>query len=188
MNATAAPSESLLNIPNLLSLSRLPLAVVLCGFVAAELWPVALGVFVLAALTDWADGWWARKYGPMTAVGRSLDPLTDKVLVGSAFIFLIPVPEAGVHPWMVAVVVGREVFVTGLRGMVEAGGKKFGADWFGKLKTMLQMAALTGALLLRAVPAAEPLHPVYSVLLWAAVVATVGSAVQYTVKAAKLLR
>lgn len=180
--------KSRINVPNLLSLSRLPLAVVLCVCIDAGAWAAALVVFLIAAFTDWLDGWWARRYGPLTDIGRALDPLTDKVLVGSAFIFLIPVPEAGVAPWMVAVVVGREVFVTGLRGMVEVAGKKFGADWFGKLKTFLQMSALTGAFLLRAVPAAEPLDPVYRVLLWAAVAATVGSAVQYTVKAARLLR
>lgn len=182
----AAPA--LLNVPNLLSLSRLPLAVGLCAAIGAGAWAAALGLFLVAAATDWLDGWWARRFHQGTAVGRALDPLTDKVLVGSAFIFLIPVPAAGVAPWMVAVIVGREILVTGLRGMVEAAGKSFGADWFGKLKTVLQMSALAGAFLLRAVPAAEPLDPAYRVLLWAAVAATVGSAVQYAVKAARLLR
>jgi CDP-diacylglycerol--glycerol-3-phosphate 3-phosphatidyltransferase len=177
-----------MNVPNLLSLSRLPLAAVLCGCISAGAWGIALGVFLLAAATDWLDGWWARRFNQGTAVGRALDPLTDKVLVGSVFIFLIRVPEVGIEPWMVAVVVGRELLVTGLRGMVEAAGKSFGADWFGKLKTVLQMSALIGALVLMAVPAAGPLEPAYRALLWAAVVATVGSAIQYAVKAARLLR
>ena len=177
-----------MNVPNLLSLSRLPLAAVLCWCISTGTWAAALGVFLLAAFTDWLDGWWARRFNQGTAVGRALDPLTDKVLVGSAFIFLIPVREVGVEPWVVAVIVGRELLVTGLRGMVEAAGKSFGADWFGKLKTVLQMAALTGAFVLRAVPAAEPLEPVYRGLLWLAVAATVGSAVQYAVKAARLMQ
>ncbi len=77
-----APATPLWNIPNLLSLSRLPLAVVLCACIAYEQWPAALAVFVVAALTDWLDGWWARKFDQGTPLGRSLDPLTDKVLIG----------------------------------------------------------------------------------------------------------
>ena len=182
------PVEPFWNVPNILSLSRLPLSAALCVCISLSQWEAALGVFLVAAITDWLDGWWARHFQQGTAIGRALDPLTDKVLVASVFIFLIPVPEANVAPWMVAVIVGRELLVTGLRGMVEAMGKKFGADWFGKLKTVLQMSALIGALLLRAVPAAAILEPVYLGLLWAAVTATVGSAVQYTIKAGRLLR
>ena len=188
-------ARPLLNIPNLLSLSRLPLAVVLCACIAYEAWPAALAVFSVAALTDWLDGWWARRFGRGTALGRSLDPLTDKVLVGAAFIFLIPVAGAGIWPWMVAVVVCRELLVTGLRGVVEATGQKFGADWFGKLKTVLQCAVLVGVfviLSLRDRPwsadALLVLEVVYQVLLYAMLAATVGSMVQYVAKAARLLR
>ena len=117
---------------------------VLCACIAYEAWPAALAVFSVAALTDWLDGWWARRFGRGTTLGRSLDPLADKVLVGAAFIYLIPVAGAGVPPWMVTVVVCRELLVTGLRGVVEATGQKFGADWFGKLKTVLQCAVLIG--------------------------------------------
>jgi CDP-diacylglycerol--glycerol-3-phosphate 3-phosphatidyltransferase len=183
------------NVPNLLSFSRLPLAVVLCVCIAHEAWPSALAVFSAAALTDWLDGWWARRYDRGSSLGRSLDPLTDKVLVGAAFIYLIPVAGAGVLPWMVTVVVCRELIVTGLRGVVESTGRKFGADWFGKLKTVLQCAALIGVftiLSLRSHPwaadALPTLEAVYQVLLYAMLVATVGSMVQYVVKAARLLR
>lgn len=188
---TASP---LWNVPNLLSLSRLPLAVVLFVCISYEAWPAGLAVFALAMLTDWLDGWWARRFNQQTPVGRSLDPLTDKVLLGGAFVYFIPVPDAGVAPWMATVVVCRELLVTGLRGMVEATGKKFGADWFGKLKTALQSAAVAGVLLvltLRAAPAADTvklLDPVRLVLLYAMLAATVGSLVQYTVKAWRLLR
>lgn len=180
------------NVPNLLSLSRLPLTVALCACIDAAAWPAALAVFVVAALTDWLDGWWARRFDRGSPLGRSLDPLTDKVLTGAAFIFLIPVREAGIAPWMVAVVICRELLVTGLRGMVEATGRKFGADWFGKLKTVLQCATLIGALLLQSLgdanPLAESLKPAQRVLLYAMLAATVGSMVQYAVKAARLLR
>jgi CDP-diacylglycerol--glycerol-3-phosphate 3-phosphatidyltransferase len=196
MSAPApVPPEPLLNVPNLLSLARIPLAAVLFAFIVHELWLAGLIVFLVATLTDWLDGWWARKYGPLTIVGRNLDPLADKVLVCGAFIYLIPVKGAGIDPWMVTVVVCRELLVTGLRGMVEAAGKKFGADWFGKLKMGLQCAVLIGVLLiewLRALSGTPDLVAVLErvqlVLLWLMLAATVGSGVQYIVKAVRLLR
>lgn len=188
-------TSELWSVPNLLSLSRLPLAAGLCACVSFGWWAAALVTFAVAALTDWLDGWWARRFHQLSAVGRNLDPLTDKVLIGAAFIFLIRVPDAGVEPWMVTVVVVRELLVTGLRGIVEATGKTFGADWFGKLKTVLQCAALVGVLLVKALAANDWLtgaRPVFAhataALLWAMLAATVGSALQYGWKAAKLLR
>ncbi len=185
--------SELWNVPNLLSLSRLPLTVLLCGAIAAGWWAVGLATFAVAAFTDWLDGWWARKFNQLTAVGRALDPLTDKVLIASAFIFLIPVEKSGIDPWVVAVVVVREVLITGLRGMVEAAGKKFGADWFGKLKTVLQCAVLIGVLLLKTLAeytwltdAVPVLTWVQLGLLWAMLLATLGSGVQYAIRAAKL--
>jgi len=178
-------------VPNLLSLLRLPLAVVLFALIAARLWPAALAVFVLAAVTDWLDGWWARTFNQGSVLGRSLDPLTDKVIVCGACIFLMPVPGAGLATWMVTVVVARELLVTGLRGMVESAGKAFGADWFGKLKTILQMAALFAilvAMCVRPASADEAVDVVPEILIWAMLVATVGSLVQYTVKAVQALR
>ena len=188
-------SHPLWNVPNLLSLSRLPLAVVLFACISYAAWPAGLAVFLVACVTDGLDGWWARTYGPLTPVGRNLDPLADKVLIGGTFIYLLQVPGAGLMPWMVTVVVCRELLITGLRGIVEAAGKSFGADWFGKLKTVLQSAVIVGVLLLewlRGVPAAANtvalLEPVQIGLLAAMLTATVGSAVRYTIKAAELLR
>ena len=182
------------NVPNTLSLSRLPLAVVLFACIAHELWLVGLVVFLVAAITDWLDGWWARRFQQFTAIGRSLDPLTDKVLVCGTFIYLIPVPSSHIMPWMVTVIIARELLITGLRGIVEATGKKFGADWFGKLKTVLQMTVLIGILLLQTLRGQEwlmdvipTLEYIYLVLLGAMIFATIGSGVQYTIKAVKLL-
>ncbi|MCU0705303.1 MAG: CDP-alcohol phosphatidyltransferase family protein [Fimbriiglobus sp.] len=181
------------NVPNVLSLSRIPLTALVCWAIAAGFWAIALVTFVLATLTDWLDGWWARRFHKLTTVGRALDPLTDKVMIASAFIFLIPVPDSGIDPWMVAVVVVREVLITGLRGMVEAAGKKFGADWFGKMKTVLQCAVLIGVLLMKTLAANEwltaawvPFGWVQLGLLWAMLAATVGSGVQYCVRAVRL--
>lgn len=191
--APAPPPEPLLNVPNLLSLSRVPLAVVVFACTVHGAWLAALVAFVVACATDWLDGWWARRYGPLTLVGRNLDPLADKILVCGAFIYLIRIDGAGIEPWMVTVVVVRELLVTGVRGMVEAAGKKFGADWFGKLKMGLQCAALIGVYLiawLKTIPSPDAtavLEPVQLVLLWAMLAATVGSGAQYVVKAVRLL-
>jgi CDP-diacylglycerol--glycerol-3-phosphate 3-phosphatidyltransferase len=189
------PPEPLIHVPNLLSFARIPLAVVLFACIVYQWWPAALVVFLVATATDWLDGWWARRFGPLTLIGRSLDPLTDKVLVCGAFIYLIPVAEAGIDPWMVTVVVCRELVVTGIRGMVEAAGKKFGADWFGNLKMALQCATLIGVFLLAwlrtlggTADARAVLEPAQSVLTWAMLAATIGSGVQYVVKALRLMR
>ena len=181
--------HSLWNAPNLLSAARLPLAAGVCACVALALWPPAIALFTIALVTDWADGWWARRYGPLTKIGRALDPLTDKVLLGGTLVYLQAVPGSGVEPWVTAVVISRELLVTGVRGMVEAEGVSFGADRFGKLKTALQFLAIL-AILAResarpeSVPALELACPV---LIWLMVAATVWSGVQYLVRAAKLL-
>jgi CDP-diacylglycerol--glycerol-3-phosphate 3-phosphatidyltransferase len=192
---STSPREPLLHVPNVLSASRFPLAVALFACIVYEAWLAGLVIFLVATATDWLDGWWARKYGPLTLVGRNLDPLADKVLVCGAFVYLIPVKDAGIDPWMVTLVVSREIVVTGIRGIVEATGKKFGADWFGKLKMGLQCAVLIGVLLIQWWKAAgfsgeglRVLEPVQLVLLWAMLAATLGSGLQYLVKAAKLLR
>jgi CDP-diacylglycerol--glycerol-3-phosphate 3-phosphatidyltransferase len=188
------PRESLWTVPNYLSASRIPLAVILFACIVQQLWLVGLIVFIIAAATDWLDGWWARRYGPLSLIGRNLDPLTDKVLVCGTFIYLIPVEGAGILPWMVTVVVGRELVVTGIRGIVEASGKKFGADWFGKLKMVLQCAVIIGVLLIQWGRAdgfdrdsLDELERVQLVVLYAMLAATIGSGVQYLVKAAKVL-
>src|SRR5215210_2742810 len=93
------PNDPLVNVPNALSFARIPLAVVVFACTVHAMWLVALVVFVVACATDWLDGWWARKYGPLTLVGRNLDPLADKILVCGAFIYLVPVPAAGILPW-----------------------------------------------------------------------------------------
>jgi len=191
MNPT---SERLTTIPNLLTLSRLPLAAVLFVCISYEWWVAALVTFALASLTDWLDGWWARQFNLQSIFGRTFDPLVDKVLVGGAFIYLLQVPATGLAPWMVTVVIGREILVTGIRGYIETLGKKFGADWFGKLKMLLQcvvLFAIFGNLSVRGLPVSadwqKVLDAVQTVLIYAMIAATVGSGIQYCVKAAKLM-
>jgi CDP-diacylglycerol--glycerol-3-phosphate 3-phosphatidyltransferase len=187
-------ADRLLNVPNVLTVSRIPLTALLCAFIHFAVWPAALVTFVVAAVTDWIDGWYARKYNQLSTFGRVFDPLTDKILIGSAFIFLISVEKAAMAPWMVAVVIGRELLITGVRGYVESLGKKFGADWFGKLKTILQCLWLVAVLLFLSIAQQAPesalIGPVEMLhygLLYAMLAATVLSGLQYIGKAYKLL-
>jgi CDP-diacylglycerol--glycerol-3-phosphate 3-phosphatidyltransferase len=187
-------ADRLLNVPNVLTVARIPLTALLCALIHYHLWPAALVTFAVAAVTDWIDGWWARRFNQLSTFGRVFDPLTDKILLGSAFIFLIRVEPAAMEPWMVAVVIGRELLITGVRGYVESLGKKFGADWFGKLKTILQCLWLLVVLLYltlrEQMPDSGLMGPVEMLhygLLYAMIAATVLSGVQYIGKAYTLL-
>jgi CDP-diacylglycerol--glycerol-3-phosphate 3-phosphatidyltransferase len=187
-----------LNLPNQLSASRFFLAVVLFVLISVENWWSCLLVFLVAAATDWLDGYLARKQGTTSALGRTLDPLADKVLTCGAFIFLLPrgIGEGWLVPWMVTLIVARELIITGLRGYLEQQGVKFGADWLGKIKMGLQCAALIAIfveLWLRPPEPAESastwfLQKTRDGLIWAMVAATALSGVQYLWKAARLLK
>src|SRR2546425_4951265 len=116
-----APNKqpSVLNVPNLLTVPRLVLAVVFFAFLAAHWFKTSFVLFVVAASTDWLDGYLARRRGETTTLGRILDPFVDKVIVLGAFIFLLPIADSAVMAWMVTVVVARELLVTGLRSYLE---------------------------------------------------------------------
>jgi CDP-diacylglycerol---glycerol-3-phosphate 3-phosphatidyltransferase len=184
------------NIPNALSISRLPLGAGLFCAISYKEWWLGVLLMTIAALTDWADGWWARKFGPLSPIGRSLDPLTDKVLVCGAFIFLLPVPDAGLHAWMVTVIIARELIVTGLRGIVESAGHVFPADWFGKVKMVLQCVSLIGILLLQAFRVQQlsfftvdivAFEKIVLMTLWLTVLVTIVSMLQYLWRAIRLM-
>src|SRR5262245_63156654 len=143
--STVMPKQPpVFNLPNQLTAARLVLGIVLFVFIEQHLWIGSIIIFALAATTDWLDGYLARKQGLVSTLGRNLDPLVDKVLVCGAYIFLLPDGNEGgwLKPWMVTVVVARELVITGLRGFMEMHGAKFGADWLGKIKMALQCAAL----------------------------------------------
>src|SRR5271167_356699 len=125
--ATSNRRHSAFNLPNQLTASRFVLGLVLFVLIHLGLWIWCIVVFAVAAVTDWLDGYLARKQGLVSTLGRNLDPLVDKVLICGAYIFLLPVARAGLAPWMVTVVVGRELVITGLRGFMENRGASFGA-------------------------------------------------------------
>src|SRR5712692_9800964 len=143
--ATVTPTRPpVFNLPNQLTAARLGLALVLFVLIEFHLWITCALIFAAAAVTDWLDGYLARKQGLTSTLGRNLDPLVDKVLICGAYIFLLPFghKDGWLTPWMVTVVVARELIITGLRSFLENRNANFGADWLGKLKMVLQCAAL----------------------------------------------
>lgn len=199
--ATVTPLKQppIVNLPNVLTAARFVLSLVLFGLIGWResvpgVWLWCLAVFAAAAVTDYFDGYYARKLGLTSTLGRNLDPVVDKVLMCGAFIFMLPVENSGLAPWMVVVVVAREIIITSLRGFVEGQGVNFGADWLGKLKMWLQCAALAAmfvALIPEVSDAEGPLWfapPVSLGLIYAMVAATALSGLQYLWKAALLLK
>jgi CDP-diacylglycerol---glycerol-3-phosphate 3-phosphatidyltransferase len=190
--ATASPQSppaAVFNLPNGLTLARLGLAVLLFICIAVQWWLIGLVLFVLAAITDWLDGYLARKHGSASAFGRNFDPLVDKVLICGAFIFLLGVDGAKLSAWMVTVVVARELIITGLRSFFEAQSASFGADWLGKLKMGLQCAALIAILVVLWWGSREGfLVDVQIGLIYAMLFATTLSGLQYLWRALLLLR
>jgi CDP-diacylglycerol--glycerol-3-phosphate 3-phosphatidyltransferase len=145
--------------PNLLSLFRILLVPILV-YILREPGPLAGALaavlFVLGSLSDYYDGYLARKHGIVTTLGKFLDPLADKLLVVSVLIMLVAMPctpevagpcEARVPAWLVVLIVGRELAVTGLRSIASSEGITLGAEELGKYKTIFQIFALTGLLM-----------------------------------------
>jgi len=191
------------NLPNQLTAARLVLAVVLFGFIAFGGWLWCLVVFALAVVTDALDGYLARRQGLTSTLGRNLDPLVDKVLICGAYIFLLPhgmaagagLKEAWLQPWMVTLIVSRELIITSLRSFLENQGVTFGADWLGKIKMILQCAALFSifiALYALTLELPGALHQFFVLariaLIWAMLIATALSGLQYLWRAASLLK
>ncbi|HXY37322.1 MAG TPA: CDP-diacylglycerol--glycerol-3-phosphate 3-phosphatidyltransferase [Planctomycetaceae bacterium] len=180
-----------LNLPNCITVSRLVLSFVLFGMISyGGMWLAATAVFIVAAATDAVDGYLARRYGTVTTLGRILDPFVDKIIICGAFIFLLPIKESGVGPWMTLIVIGREMFITGLRAILEQQGKDFSATMSGKIKMVTQCLAVGACLfsLSPAVASALWFGTFRDVLLWLAVLFTFGSGVLYVRRAAQLLR
>ncbi len=194
------------NLPNQITLARLVLAIVFFAILGQYsqrdpsplLLDIGVTLFIIAAATDWLDGYYARKRNEVTALGRILDPFVDKVLVCGGFIFLAGPSFCGVdgrnvtelQSWMVVVVLGRELLVTGLRGFSESKGIQFGAEYVGKAKMWIQ--SVTIAVLLIAVAHGSAIEGqmvlrVQQVLVWLTVAITAASLVTYLVKAKKLL-
>ena len=165
-----------LNIPNALTMLRIvavPVVVVaLLGEIPhGDRWAVI--VFTAAALTDGLDGWIARRKGDVTTFGKLMDPLADKLLVVAALVSLVSLDR--LQAWIAMVIIARELAVTGLRAVAVEYGVVLAASWLGKLKTALQVAAIIALI------AVDPATTAVDIVVWAALIVTVWSGIDYFV-------
>ena len=187
--ATPETAVSPWNVPNLLTMARLVLSCVVFAFIAYHMYLAACICFVVAASTDWIDGYWARKYGQVTKLGRIFDPFVDKIIICGTFIALVENSASGVAAWMAIVVVGRELLVTSLRGLIEGAGGDFSARQLGKWKMVLQCIAGVAVLLcLMMDPLPRWLDITRTVSVWAAILLTLFSGLDYVLIAGRALK
>ena len=172
-----------LTIPTLLTLFRILLIPVLVVvFYLPGEWTnfAATFVFVLGALTDWADGWIARRWNQYSAFGAFLDPVADKLAVTVALLLIVEVHHTHLMTLLAAVIIGREIAISALREwMAEVGhGRKVKVAWLGKLKTIVQMVAIS-FLLYRSDLLGLPVFRIGEALLCVAAVLTLVSGYGY---------
>lgn len=163
------------NLPNTLSTMRLVLipAVVICLYFPGRLGSFLAALFFgLAAITDLLDGFYARRYKVVTPLGKFLDPLADKLLVSATMIMLVALGR--IPTWIVILIVGREMAVTGLRGIAVIEGKVIEASSLGKYKTIFQSVALI-CLSLHYRYLKVDFHAVGMIFLWGALILTMWS-------------
>jgi len=199
------------NVPNVLTTARLVLSVICFICLALDWYLPSLILFVIAAGTDWVDGFYARRYGQITQLGRILDPFADKIIICGTFTFLAAVPpvfsETGldssaseVWAWMAVIVIARELLVTLLRSFFEEHGTDFSAKWSGKWKMVLQCGVVALSLWRLWYYQFDAQHLQWKIepsdlstwslrlLVWGAVVLTIYSGWVYVQRAIELLR
>ena len=177
----------ILNLPNAITGGRFLLSAALMIFlmfpqstgVAAAAW----SAFIAAAVTDWADGYLARRYRSVTVLGKLMDPLADKVLVTTALVMLIPLGR--IPAWLVLMILVRELVITGLRGVASSRGIVVAASGLGKWKSVIQYVGL-GFLIFPA--GLLPFIPEWLILktglciMYAALILTIWSGIDYFYK------
>ena len=175
-------------LPNLLTLFRIfvtPLFFILFFYFPTKVFSLLASLlFALASLTDFLDGYIARRWNLETSLGKFLDPLADKLLVAVALIMLIPLDR--VPSWMVAVIIGREILVTGLRVVAVTEGMVIAASRLGKYKTVLQILSVICLLIhyeyqlnIQSSYFLINFHEMGLGLLWIAMFVTVWSGIDY---------
>lgn len=153
MSATrgTGPIPRVANLPNFLTFFRIlliPVLVVILASPGRVASLLAAATFFLGCLSDFFDGYLARRWGISTTLGKLLDPLADKLIVAAALIMLAGMERTpNVPAWMIVVIIGREIAVTGLRAVALGQGVVLGAEELGKYKMVFQMFALHGLLL-----------------------------------------
>jgi CDP-diacylglycerol---glycerol-3-phosphate 3-phosphatidyltransferase len=184
-----------MNLPNQITIARLVVSLILFVLIPLRQFEWAIVFFLIAAMTDWLDGYLARKHGLVTQLGRILDPFADKILISGAFIFLAAEPGSQVLAWMAVVVVGRELLVTALRSFLEQQGADFSAKMAGKLKMVFQCAAVVMSLFVLSQgpkyfssSVSSNLLWLTTLVVWLAVISTIYSGIGYIISAARLLK
>jgi CDP-diacylglycerol---glycerol-3-phosphate 3-phosphatidyltransferase len=182
-----------MNLPNTLTLVRMFLVPLLVVVLLTEFeghlilgMPkelVGAGIFGLASLTDWLDGYLARRRRQVTWLGQILDPIADKLLTSAAFISLVQLDLA--PAWMVALIIGREFAITGLRSLAYTKGITMPASPLGKIKMASQVTAIL--LLILGWRPLPWLAPVGYVALWVVMITAVASAIDYYRRFQRLL-
>jgi CDP-diacylglycerol---glycerol-3-phosphate 3-phosphatidyltransferase len=178
--------KALANHPNGLTLFRvavIPLMILFFSFPNRFLALVAALVFSAAAITDYLDGFVARRQGKVTFLGKVMDPVADKLLNSSAFIMLAA--HGWVPAWTVCIIIGRELAVTGLRSVIAGKGLDVSASRLGKLKTGFQIAAII-PLMIHYPFLGLDARAIGEVFLWLALAFTVWSGVDYFIKFKRL--
>jgi len=159
---------------------------------SAGFWAAAL--FAVASITDWLDGYLARRMGIVTIFGKFLDPIADKLIVMAALIMILPFNR--VPAWMVLVILGREIIITGLRGIASSEGIVIQASDLGKYKTIFQIVAIIGLVLhynynwffgISHTLLTVNMHNVGMFFLWIATVLTVWSGVDYLARFVRVI-
>ena len=168
-----------MNLPNKLTMFRVILIPFFVIFMLVDItlydkW-IALAIFIIASLTDLLDGKIARKYNLVTNFGKFMDPLADKLLVCSALICLVALNR--IPAWIVIVIIAREFIISGFRLIASDNGVVIAASYWGKFKTTFQMVMI--CLMIADIAAISLLT---TVVMWAALVLTVVSLVDYLVK------
>ena len=197
-----------MNNPNLLTLTRIVLSPVFMVFMLIEGygWRLAATiVFTIAALTDLADGYYARKMGHHTGFGRFMDPLADKILVSTAFLTFVPLGYA--RGWMVIIIIVREFLITGLRSMAAYRGMVISSSFLAKWKTATQMIVisiilvfanvepflndsnLSGSIIpVWSLPLLNWQYNLFDVLIFIPLILTVWTGIDYVIKSGGLLK
>ncbi|MCF6158531.1 MAG: CDP-diacylglycerol--glycerol-3-phosphate 3-phosphatidyltransferase [wastewater metagenome] len=172
------------NLPNRLTLMRLLLAIIFFTFLSYRFYTIALISYLLAWLTDWLDGYLARKKDLLTDFGRIADPFVDKIIVCGGFILLIQHAHDMLPPWMVVVIVAREFLVSSIRSYSESKGIEFGATMWGKVKMFIQSFTISLILLFFAcLSDFMVLKQGIVAMVWLTVIITMVSGIKYMVKA-----
>ena len=173
--------NQIFNLPNLITGIRFFLAAILACLLLLEqtTWMAFLSwlVFVIAAGTDWIDGYFARRYKSETILGQLMDPLADKVLVATALIMLVPLNR--LPAWLALVILCRELIITGLRGIAASSGIVVAASGLGKIKSVIQYIGL-GTLIFPIDLLPLPfLHRLGLLILYGALILTIWSGFDY---------